>query len=178
MSSVQFILLSGVIEGIFGAIFSLILIAVFLVGGTMLASWIFGSSIGSGYNRRNVIHPNDLPDLVKGLCRISERFKGKTKSEIENLSSIIYNKTDTTGYIVVSDQQANQFWIFPREGTPGNPHQHHTLKIIKAATVFSDGNEVTNIPLPGFPKGLFVAMSDDKTFQYYSWDDMAGNDLF
>lgn len=90
----------------------------------------------------------------------------------------IYNKTDTTGYIVVSDQQANQFWIFPREGTPGNPHQHHTLKIIKAATVFSDGNEVTNIPLPGFPKGLFVAMSDDKTFQYYSWDDIAGNDLF
>ncbi len=89
----------------------------------------------------------------------------------------IYNKTDITGYIIVSDQQANQFWIFPREGTLENPHQHHPLKIIKTVAVFSDGNEVTNIPLLGFSKGLFVAMSDDKTFQYYSWKDIAGDDI-
>ena len=28
-----------------------------------------------------------------------------------------------------------------------------------------------------FPSGLFVAMSDDQTFHYYSWDDFAGDDL-
>lgn len=89
----------------------------------------------------------------------------------------IYKKTDKTGYILVSDQQANQFWIFPREGTPENPHEHKPIKIIKTSTKDSDGSEVTNIPLPGFPLGLFVAMSDDKTFQYYSWEDIAGEDL-
>jgi hypothetical protein len=28
-----------------------------------------------------------------------------------------------------------------------------------------------------FPKGLFVAMSQDGTFQLYSWADLAGADL-
>lgn len=89
----------------------------------------------------------------------------------------IYKKTDKTGYILVSDQQANKFWIFPREGTAKDPHEHKPIKIIKASTEASDGNAVTNKPLPGFPLGLFVAMSDDKTFQYYSWEDIAGKDL-
>lgn len=89
----------------------------------------------------------------------------------------IYKETDTTGFIIVSDQQANQFWLFPREGEVENPHQHNPLKIIKVATVFSDGSEVTSTPLTGFPKGLFVAMSEDKTFQYYSWEDIADDIL-
>jgi hypothetical protein len=37
---------------------------------------------------------------------------------------------------------------------------------------------VTNVALnEKFPAGLFVAMSDDKTFQFYSWKDIAGEDL-
>jgi 3-phytase len=32
---------------------------------------------------------------------------------------------------------------------------------------------VTNVPLPGFPGGLFVAMSTDRTFHFYAWDDIA-----
>jgi hypothetical protein len=27
--------------------------------------------------------------------------------------------------------------------------------------------------LPGFPGGLFVAMSADRTFHFYAWDDLA-----
>mgnify|MGYP000494161084 FL=1 len=42
----------------------------------------------------------------------------------------------------------------------------------------SDGSEVTSAVLdPRFPSGLFVAMSDNRTFHYYSWDDIAGDDL-
>jgi len=42
----------------------------------------------------------------------------------------------------------------------------------------SDGSEVTNVPVnEKFPFGLFVAMSSDKTFQFYSWKDIAGDDL-
>lgn len=89
----------------------------------------------------------------------------------------IYKFADGKGYIIVSDQQANQFHIFFREGTKQNPHDHILLKTVKASTIESDGNDVTSTPFPGFPSGLFVAMSDDKTFQFYSWEDFAGQDL-
>ncbi|MCU0397977.1 MAG: hypothetical protein MUC73_07725 [Cyclobacteriaceae bacterium] len=45
------------------------------------------------------------------------------------------------------------------------------------AIVASDGSDVTSRSLPGFPMGLFVAMTDDGTFQYYRWEDLAGTQL-
>lgn len=89
----------------------------------------------------------------------------------------IYKHNDGTGYILVSDQQANQFRVFPRQGTTVDKHDHPLLKVIHTATNESDGSEVTSTALPGFPKGLFVAMSDNKTFQFYRWEDLAGDDL-
>lgn len=90
----------------------------------------------------------------------------------------IYEVDDSTGYILVSDQQANEFHIFTREGDSGNPHAHQLVKIIKVSTNESDGSEVTSLALnEKFPQGLFVAMSDNKTFHYYSWVDIAGSDL-
>lgn len=90
----------------------------------------------------------------------------------------IYKLDDTTGYILVSDQEVNQFHVFPREGAPSDPHQHDLITIIKTSTVSSDGSEVTSLPLNStFTKGLFVAMSDDKTFQIYRWEDLAGDIL-
>lgn len=90
----------------------------------------------------------------------------------------LYNTSDSTGYILVSDQGANQFFIFNREGSAGKPHNHTLVKVVKVAAQESDGSEVTNIPLNGvFQKGLFVVMSTDKTFHYYRWEDIAGNDL-
>jgi len=86
----------------------------------------------------------------------------------------IYQSTDTTGFILVSDQQANQFQIFSREGTASNPHNHQLIKVVKVSTNESDGSDVTSVPLPGFPKGLFVAMSDNRTFQIYKWEDIIG----
>lgn len=88
----------------------------------------------------------------------------------------IYKFTDGTGYILISDQQANQFHVFPREGKNGK-HDHPIIKTVKTSTIESDGNDVTSISLPGFPHGLFVAMSDDKTFQFYCWEDIAGKEL-
>ncbi|RDC61839.1 phytase [Adhaeribacter pallidiroseus] len=90
----------------------------------------------------------------------------------------IYQLTDSTGYILVSDQQANQFHIFPREGSASNPHQHSLIKVIKVATKESDGSETVSVPLNAYFKhGLFIAMSADKTFQFYRWEDIAGKDL-
>lgn len=92
--------------------------------------------------------------------------------DIEGIS--IYKFDDGTGYILVSDQQANKFNVYPREGS-GSSHAYQRIKSISTSTVESDGSEVTSAALPGFPKGLFVAMSDDKTFQFYSWESLAGD---
>ncbi len=97
-------------------------------------------------------------------------------SDHEGIS--IYKINDGTGYILVSDQQADQFRIFPREGRPGHPHEHPLLKTVPVAAVESDGSEVTSAVLdPRFPNGLFVVMSNGRVFHYYSWDDIAGADL-
>ena len=90
----------------------------------------------------------------------------------------IYKIDDGTGYILVSDQQANTFRIFRREGEPGDPHNHQLIKIVRVSANESDGSDVTNVPVDErFPSGLVVAMSDNRTFHYYSWEDFAGDDL-
>ncbi len=90
----------------------------------------------------------------------------------------IYNLDNGTGYILVSDQEAGRFHIFSREGSAEDPHRHELLKIVQVSTLDSDGSEITSLPLnEKFKNGLFVAMSSDKTFQYYSWEDLAGDDL-
>lgn len=91
----------------------------------------------------------------------------------------IYKANDGTGYILLSDQQANQFHIFPREGTNANKHNHPRIKIIKTSTDESDGSDITNVAINDqFKNGLFVAMSTDGTFQLYRWEDIAGKELF
>jgi len=78
------------------------------------------------------------------------------------------------GYLIVADQQAGQFRIFPREGTLATgPHDHPETAAVRLQAVETDGCEVTSVELPGFPGGLFVAMSTDRTFHFYAWDDIA-----
>jgi len=98
------------------------------------------------------------------------------KEDHEGIS--IYKLTDSTGYILVSDQGANRFQIFSREGTKANPFEHSHLKTVPVMATQSDGSEVVSSRLNDtFPHGLFVAMSDDKTFHYYRWEDIAGQQL-
>lgn len=89
--------------------------------------------------------------------------------DMEGIS--IYDLGDGTGYIIISDQQANTFNIYRREGSESDVHAHYLIKVVHARTVKSDGNEVTSADIsPLYPGGLLVAMSDDKTFHYYSWE--------
>lgn len=115
-----------------------------------------------------------------------------TKDYLEDNEGIsIYCIDDKTGYILVSDQSANRFRIYPREGRhavidpedpednePAMPHVHKLIKIVNVSTNNSDGSDVTSTPLGDkFPNGLFVGMSDNQTFQLYDWADIAGKDL-
>lgn len=88
----------------------------------------------------------------------------------DNEGISIYKSGDSSGYILVSDQEANSFNVYRREGDPGAPNRHTLLKKIPVSAINSDGSEVTNVPLgTRFPRGLFVAMSTDHTFHYYDW---------
>lgn len=90
----------------------------------------------------------------------------------------IYEVDDSSGYLLVSDQQANLFHVFPREGSPENPHAHPLLTKILLSTNQSDGSEVSSRSFgPKFPRGIFIAMSDNKTFHFYRWEDVAGKQL-
>jgi 3-phytase len=90
----------------------------------------------------------------------------------------IYALRDGTGYILVSDQAADRFQVYRREGEAGNPHRHLRIKTIPVRAHLSDGSESTSAALgPRFPDGLLVAMSEEGTFHLYSWGDVAGADL-
>lgn len=96
---------------------------------------------------------------------------GQKDFKSDNEGIAIYKKSATEGYILVSNQQANTFMVYPREGANGNPNEYPLLAEIPTSTIECDGADVTNINLGGaFQNGLFVAMSNGMTFHYYNWD--------
>lgn len=105
-------------------------------------------------------------DASKGSEELALFAQTGFAEDHEGLS--IYPASDSTGFILVSDQGQNQFQVFSREGSRDNPHDHPLVKVVKVAAVHSDGSEITAVPLnERFNKGLFVVMSDDRTFHYY-----------
>jgi 3-phytase len=111
----------------------------------------------------------DAPDAARELALFGA---SGFASDHEGIS--IYKHANGTGYVLVSDQQANRFQIFPREGLPGHPQEHPVLGTFAVAAIESDGSEITSVPLGAkFPHGMLVAMSNGKVFHYYSWDDIA-----
>ncbi|MES2455125.1 MAG: phytase [Bacteroidota bacterium] len=111
-------------------------------------------------------------DPAKGNQELAVFAKEGYTEDHEGIS--IYKTTDSTGYILVSDQSANQFKVYSREGDK-NANDHPLITSIKTSTNQSDGSDIYSKPLNGdFKHGIFVAMSDNKTFQLYRWEDMAG----
>lgn len=64
---------------------------------------------------RKYIADPDVPGVNKELAVFGTEG---VASDREGIS--IYKINDGTGYIIVSDQQANKFRIYTRKGTPGN----------------------------------------------------------
>lgn len=115
-------------------------------------------------------------DPAKGNAELALFAKTGFTEDHEGIS--IYKTGPATGYLLVSDQAASTFRFFPRQGTAASPNAHPELRAVPVAAHFSDGSDVTNVPLNAqFPHGLFVAMSDNKTFHYYRWEDMLGNNV-
>lgn len=116
-------------------------------------------------------------DAAKGREELSLFARTGITGDHEGLS--IYKGCDGQGYIILSDQQANKFQLFSREGTKNNPYEHRLVRIVNAKTIESDGSEVLNLPFNStFRNGLFVAMSSNKTFQFYKAEDIIGTTSF
>lgn len=130
--------------------------------------YVYYSDEGVGV-RKYYAHPDSVSTQLALFA--TEGFE----EDHEGIS--IYKTSETDGFILVSDQQANQFHIFSRTGSEANPHEHKLVRVVKVSTNESDGSEITSVPLPGFPKGFFVAMSDDRTFQVYNAEEILGLDL-
>ena len=109
------------------------------------------------------------PDAATQLA-----FFGRNDFARDREGISIYDLGDGPGYLLISDQQSDSMNIYAREGGPGGPHDHQLVKTVRLAASRSDGNEVTSRALsPLYPGGLFVVMSDDRTFHYYSWRQIA-----
>ncbi|OYD46160.1 3-phytase [Sphingobacterium cellulitidis] len=84
----------------------------------------------------------------------------------------IYKTTDSTGYIVASNQQNNSFNIYPREGDAGNPNQYTRIAEVPVSAIECDGADAISMPIGSkFPKGMLVAMSNGMVFHYYNWQE-------
>lgn len=98
-------------------------------------------------------------------------FFGETGFKADHEGIAIYKTSATTGYILVSNQQANTFMVYPREGANGNANNYPLLAEVPISTIECDGADATNVNLGGkFPKGMLVAMSNGMTFHFYDWN--------
>lgn len=107
-------------------------------------------------------------DPAKGNEELAIFGQQDFADDMEGIS--IYDSGDGKGYILVSDQGANTFNVYPREGDAAIANSHTRIAIVPVSTKSSDGSEVSNVNFgPDFPSGLFVAMSEGKVFHYYDW---------
>ena len=107
-------------------------------------------------------------DPKKGNAEIA--FFGQKDFKRDHEGIAIYKTNATEGYILISDQQANYFNVYKRQGEPSNPNEHKLIAKIPVSTIECDGADAINFNFgTKFPKGFFVAMSNGKTFQIYDW---------
>lgn len=104
-------------------------------------------------------------DPEKGNEELAQFAQENFLEDREGIS--IYKTGDANGYVLVSDQSANTFHVFDRAN--GNSF----IAELPFSTNQSDGNDAVNFNFgEEFPVGIFVGMSDDKTFQIYDWRDI------
>jgi 3-phytase len=85
----------------------------------------------------------------------------------------LWTRPDGTGYLVSTDQipGGSVYKLYRREGDAAGPHVHTVVAEASTTADETDGLEVTSVSLPGFPKGLVVAMnSGPRNFALFSWE--------
>ena len=115
----------------------------------------------------------DHPDAARELAHFGRNgFRG----DREGIA--IYATSARGGYIVCTDQLEgdSEYRLYPREGTPENPHDHsREVAVIRGGADSTDGLEISSRALgPTLPNGIMVAMnSGPKNFLVFRWQDVA-----
>lgn len=108
-------------------------------------------------------------DPVKGNEELV--FFGQKDFKRDHEGIALYKTNANQGYILISDQQSNNFVVYKREGENGNANDHKMIAKIPFSTIECDGADAVNFNFGGsFTHGIFVAMSNGKVFQYYDWN--------
>lgn len=81
--------------------------------------------------------------------------------------SAVFRRANMPPLLFVSDQQAGELRAYRIDSTSKSYDFAGRVKIAAAET---DGIDITTHALPGFPSGLLVAMSADRTYHFYDLD--------
>lgn len=88
----------------------------------------------------------------------------------------LYACNDGTGYIIVSNQSGatGGFFLYDRQ----NPTSPPVKTFVASGASNTDGLDVSNAAIPGFPNGFLIIQDDGgKNYHMYDWADVAGTDL-
>ena len=84
----------------------------------------------------------DHPDAARELAHF-----GRTGFRGDREEIAIYSLPDGTGYIICTDQldDDSEYHIYPREGAPGNPHDHsREIAVVRGGADATDGLEISS----------------------------------
>ncbi|MEU5873931.1 phytase [Glycomyces sp. NPDC047369] len=105
------------------------------------------------------------------------------RTDIEGLT--IYSTGRGTGYLLASSQGDNTYAVYDLRGSNEYLGSFAVSSGAVDSTQHSDGADVVNVSLPGYPGGLLVVQDGDNTpegtdesstnFKYLAWQDVAGN---
>jgi 3-phytase len=117
----------------------------------------------------------DHPEAARELAHF-----GRTGFRGDREGIAIYALPDGTGYILCTDQldDDSEYHLYPREGAPGNPHDHsREITVLKGGADSTDGIEASSRPLgPGLPNGVLIAMNSvPRNFLVFRWQDVAAS---
>jgi 3-phytase len=105
---------------------------------------------------------------------------GKEGFEGDREGIAVYSTRGDKGYLLCVDQrpQRSVVYVFPREGTSANRHDHQQpVAVIHTDSDETDGIEATSHPLgKQFPSGLLIMMnSRARNFHLYRWQPLPQN---
>ncbi len=97
---------------------------------------------------------------------------GRTGFARDHEGSAVFRRSNERSLLFVSDQQAGELKVFDLDGQFGSQEQNKVIGRVRISALETDGIEITTASLPGFPGGLLVAMSADKTFHFYDLNEI------
>jgi 3-phytase len=101
------------------------------------------------------------------------------KYDIEGLA--IYDSGNGAGYLIASSQGNYSYAVFERQGENTYLGSFRIVDGTVDGVEETDGIDVSNVPLPGFPKGIFVVQDGynydgrklkSQNYKYISWEDI------